>query len=318
MNKYPSLAYLLIFLCSCAENNPYKDRVRQDGGSTVKALDNTNSSNGQAANEENESQGESLETGNDPDAASTPTVSGTTVADTKTVADPADIPKASLSATEIICSSAASYPKFAAEYAVLCLNGVPTSAFANLLTTAFNGTGTPQPSKIKSVDVNGVSEFILATSFQVNRPIKTAFTNGRALNDMSFVEGNATFTMATVSEKPATEGMDLGSGVRKQTVVVKVSIITVQDISISDNQYVNLKDQMVISTMSALKPGEADNTDNILGNGLNFLIADGNGTKVVVIAHQQLNNRGQHAAAETTALAVARRMTVEGFNALSK
>ena len=316
MLKHSYLAYIIILTGACSENNPYKDRARL---SSQFDLDSATASNtGVVASDDGsstlESSSEKVE--NQAGAESDQVVA--TASDTKTVAAPESIPKASLSATEVICSSAANYPKFATEFAVLCLNGSPTAAFAALLNAPFSGTGTPNPSKIKSVDVNGVSEFIFATSFQTPKPLMTALTKSEVLNDISFVEGNATFTTATVSERAPAGGMDLGGLVRKQTVTVKVAIISITDISISDGQYVNLKDQLVVSAMSGLKPGEADNSDNILGNTLSFFIADGNSTKVVAVAHQQLNNRGQHAAAETSALALSKRLTLEGYNATIK
>ncbi len=285
---------------SCAdEKNPYKNRYESQGttgtASPVTGTDNAAASNGAVP------------------------VATASEADTKTAAKTETIAKESLSAVQMICGNQPSLAKFAAEMAVLCVNGQPSQAFANALAAPYKGGANPPLVLVKSVDNNGISEFILLAVLEVPRPIADVFAKRDLTHKGTMTEGNATVTQTELSATPGNGAEQLGSYDVKFDLNVRVGIINVADTRILQQDFVALTPvKALISSMSYLKPGAADNTDNILANSVSFWIGDKNTTKLISVNHQMVDNRGQAATAEQTVTAIGRRTMTDSYTMFSQ
>ncbi|MCX6129686.1 MAG: hypothetical protein NTX25_11570 [Proteobacteria bacterium] len=300
----------LVWACA-EEKNPYKDGMRK--GTTQSSSGSSETASGAKGNAEAQSGGTAAGTATSPAMGQ----AAVTTESTKEVAKTSSIPPASLSGSQLVCQSQTALAKFPTEFAVLCVNGQPSSAFASLLSTPYKGTGLATVAKIKSEDVNSISTFILATSFEIPLPLATTVGKRGKLGVANFVEGNATMDQMRVADIAPEGANGLGGFESKETLVVKVAIVTVTDVRIMESKYLTLKPDLAVAGLISLKPGAPDNAENTVANIITFMIADGNTTKFVAVTHQQIANRGQGPAAETTALAVARRMAEEGFKALA-
>ncbi len=285
---------------SCAdEKNPYKNRYESQGTtgptSPVTGTGNAVASNGAAP------------------------VATASEADTKTAAKTETIAKESLSAVQMICGNQPSLAKFAAEMAVLCVNGQPSQAFANALAAPYKGGANPPLVLVKSVDNNGISEFILLAVLEVPKPIADVFAKRDLTHKGTMTEGNATVTQTELSATPGNGAEQLGSYDVKFDLNVRVGIINVADTRILQQDFIALTpDKSLITSMSYLKPGAADNTDNILANSVSFWIGDKNTTKLISVNHQMVDNRGQAATAEQTVTSIGRRTMTDTYTMFSQ
>lgn len=240
-------------------------------------------------------------------------------ADTKTAAKTDSIAKESLSAVQMICANPPSLAKFAAEMAVICVNGQPTQAFANALAAPYKGGANPPLVVVKSVDVNGISEFILLAVLEVPKPITAVFAKRDLTHKGTMTEGNATVTQTEIAATPGNGTDQLGSYDVKFDLNVKVGIITVADTRILQQDFLGLTtDKSLIGSVSYLKPGAADNAENILANSVSFWIGDASSTKLISVNHQMVDNRGQPATAEQTVQAIGRRTMTDSYTNFSQ
>lgn len=285
---------------SCAEEkNPYKNRYEK-AGTTGGVSAATGTGNAAA------------------DSSGAP-VATATEAETKTAANTEAIAKESLSAVQMICGNQPSLAKFAAEMAVLCVNGQPSQAFANALAAPYKGGANPPLVLVKSVDNNGISEFILLAVLEVPKPIADVFAKRDLTHKGMMTEGNATVTQTELAATPGNGAEQLGSYDVKFDLNVRVGIINVADTRILQQDFVGLTpDKSLIASMTYLKPGAADNTDNILANSVSFWIGDKNTTKLISVNHQMVDNRGQAATAETTVTSIGRRTMTDTYTMFSQ
>lgn len=295
-----TICSLLSFSCA-DEKNPYKDRYETQTAGPAGAVTGTPS------------------TGNatvDANGAATPAANE---ADTKTAAKTDAIAKESLNAVQMICGPQPSLAKFAAEIAVLCVNGQPSQAFANALAAPYKGGANPPLVVVKSVDNAGISEFILLAVLEVPKPIADVFAKRDLTHKGTMTEGNATVTQTELSATPGAGGDQLGSYDVKFDLNVRVGIINVADTRILQQDFLALTpDKSLISSVSYLKPGAADNTDNILATSVSFWIGDKNTTKLISVNHQMVDNRGQAATAEQTVQSIGRRTMTDTYTAFSQ
>ncbi|WP_141732828.1 hypothetical protein [Oligoflexus tunisiensis] len=290
---------LLSFACA-DEKNPYKNRYETQGSTAGTPGAATGTVNASA------------------DASGTPATQ-VSEADTKTAADTDDIAKESLSAVQMICGNQPSLAKYAAEMAVLCVNGQPSQAFANALAAPYKGGANPPLVIVKSVDNNGISEFILLAVLEVPKPIADVFAKRDLTHKGTITEGNATVTQTELSATPGNGADQLGSYDVQFDLNVRVGIINVADTRILQQDFVSLNaDKSLIASMSYLKPGAADNADNILATAVSFWIGEGANTKLVSVNHQMTDNRGQAATAEQTVTTLGRRTMTESYNTFSQ
>jgi hypothetical protein len=296
----PSILCLLGVSCA-EEKNPYA--TRYVAGGTAPA---TGTANAGAA------------------APGTPAAGAPAVTDTQeaakdagTVAKPDTIAKASLAGVQLICSNPPALAKAQAELSVLCLNGQPTQAFANALAAPYKGGANPPLVLIKSVDNNGTSEFIVLAVIEVPKPVAEVFAKRAQLSTGTLTAGNATVTQSVVTQVPAAGGDNMGGAEIKFDLNVSVGIIRVANTSIlqADSNALN-PEKSVISTISMLKPGAPDNSDDILSTSLSFMMQDGNATKIISVNHQMVNNRGQAATAEQTVTGIGRATMTDTYTKL--
>ncbi len=299
-----SLVALLELSCA-EEKNPYASRYSTSGTPAAAAASDTSpasSANGQPA-------GPGAATPETPAAAK----------DTTTAAKPEAIAKASLAGVQLICSNPAALAKVQAEVAVLCTNGQPTQAFATALAAPYKGGANPPLVTIKSVDVNGTSEFIVLAVIEVAKPVADVFAKRAMLTTGTLTAGNATVTQSVVANTPAAGGDNLGSSDIKFDLNVSVGIIKVANTSILQADITALNpEKSVIATVSSLKAGAPDNTDDILSTSINFMMQDGNATKVISVNHQMVNNRGQAATAEQTVVGIGKATMTDVYTKLSQ
>ncbi len=298
-------ALLALLTLSCAqERNPYKDRYMQGGTQGASA-------SGAGAN-----------SGNAAGASGNTSTAGAVVADpaaTTKAADAGAIAAESKTGVALICSNPAALAKFQAEVAVLCVDGKPTQAFATALAAPYKGGANPPLVKIKSVDNNGTSEFIVLAVIEIPKPVTETFGKRLSLNAGTLTAGNATVTQTVVSSTPAGSGDAMGAAEVKFDLNVSVGIIKVNNISILQNDSVALNpDKSIIATLGYLKPGAPDNTDDILSNSLSFMMGEGNVTKVIQVNHQMVNNKGQAATAEQTVIGIGQASMTNAYNKLSQ
>jgi len=292
---------LCILGVSCAEEkNPYVSRY--EAGGTAPATGTANA-------------------GATAPGTAAPAVMNTQEAakDAGTVAKPDTIAKASLAGVQLICSNPPALAKAQAELSVLCLNGQPTQAFANALAAPYKGGANPPLVLIKSVDNNGTSEFIVLAVIEVPKPIAEVFGKRALLSTGTLTAGNATVTQSVLTQVPAAGGDNMGSSDIKFGLNVSVGIIRVANVSIlqADSTALNAE-KSVISTISMLKPGAADNADDILSTSLSFMMQDGNATKLISVNHQMVNNRGQAATAEQTVTGIGRATMTDTYTKLTQ
>jgi hypothetical protein len=295
-------SFLVLFGASCAEEkNPYASRYTAGGTAPVTGTANAGA------------------TGAATPAAGTPVAMDTTEAakDAGTVAKPDAIAKASLAGVQLICSNPPALAKAQAELNVLCLNGQPTQAFANALAAPYKGGANPPLVLIKSVDNNGTSEFIVLAVIEVPKPVAEVFGKRAMLTTGTLTAGNATVTQSVVTQIPAAGGDNMGGAEIKFDLNVSVGIIRVANTSIlqADSTALNA-DKSVIATISMLKPGAADNADDILSTSLSFMMQDGTSTKIISVNHQMVNNRGQAATAEQTVTGIGRATMTDTYTKL--
>lgn len=286
---------------ACEESNPYKDGSVQTG-TLIKSGDGT------AATGTGGGDGGAAAPGDE--VAAAPNVA----ADTKKAADPSSSP--ALTGAAIVCADQDAIAKYKVEMEVLCVNGQPSQAFANALTTTYKGSGTVNLGVIKSVDNAGISTFVIMSGIEIPKGQAELLAKKAALNPANITEGNATYTQAETKAIPAAGGKDLGAFELTANLSVRVAIANVQDVRALTRDYVMLKEGSVLRSATFLTPGAADNADNIVANIVSFWITEGNTTKIIGVTHQQANNRGQHPTAETTIMAVGRRTVTDGYNAL--
>ena len=296
-----------ISLMSCSEeSNPYKDRYENRSSPSGDAVGERSSTGVPAVGSNTGAAGETGVKADEVNAS-----------DTKVVAEPNSIAKEVASATQVVCQSPTIFTDFKAEFEILCLNGQPTAAFAALLSSPYKGVAPATVSKIKSANVNNVSEFIFATSSEISSPIATVVGKRGGLGVWTFTEGSATFTGTRVAELAAMGPNSLGGYETKDVLVVKVGPITINDERLMKSNWIVVKEGQVVTSLINLKPGASENTDNTVANILTLLLAEGQITKFVAVTRQEVANSGQPAKAETTALAVARRIAEEGYLKLS-
>jgi hypothetical protein len=293
---------LCLFGVSCAEEkNPYASRYV--AGGTAPATGTADAGTGNTGTA----------------AAGSPSVMNTQEAakDAGTVAKPDAIAKASLAGVQLICSNPPALAKAQAELSVLCLNGQPTQAFANALAAPYKGGANPPLVLIKLVDNNGTSEFIVLAVIEVPKPVAEVFGKRAQLSTGTLTAGNATVTQSVVTQVPAAGGDNMGGAEIKFDLNVSVGIIRVANTSIlqADSNALNAE-KSVISTISMLKPGAADNADDILSTSLSFMMQDGNATKIISVNHQMVNNRGQAATAEQTVTGIGRATMTDTYTKL--
>ena len=300
--KKLAFSLLSVLGMSCAEEkNPYKTRYETSGPSSTATSSAPSSS------------------GNSLPADTTATNAPTPAQDTTTAAKPDAIPKASLAGVQLICSNPPALAKFQAELAVICTNGQPTAAFASALAAPYKGGATPPLVILKSTDVNSVSEFIVLAVIEVAKPIADTFAKRASLTAGTLTVGNASLIQTNVATTAATGGANLGGSDVKFDLTVKAGIITVNNISILQLDSVALNtEKSVIATLSALKVGAPDNTDDMLSNSLSFMMQDGTGTKVISVNHQIAANKGQGATAEKTVLDLGRAAMTDAYTKLSQ
>lgn len=279
------------FAWSCAEEkNPYRDRY--SSGTMTGASGSQSNSNATAGGAA---------------AAAGGAATGAVTADPNATSKPADqgaIAAASKTGVALICSNPPALAKFQAELAVLCVNGQPTQTFASALAAPYKGGANPPLVKVKSVDNNGTSEFIVLAVIEVAKPIADVFAKNDMFSTGMLTAGNATVTQTVVSSAPGAGDM-LNSSEVKFDLNVSVGIIRVNNISMLTKDSIALNaDKSVIATLSGLKAGAPDNSDDILSNSLSFMIGEGNVTKLVSVNHQMVNNRGQAATAEQTVVGI--------------
>jgi hypothetical protein len=285
---------------SCAdEKNPYKNRYETQGTSGAASP--------------------ASGTGNATAADTTAPAQTVSEAETKTAADTESIAKESLTALQMICGNQPALAKFAAEMAVLCVNGQPSQAFANALAAPYKGGANPPLVVVKSMDNNGISEFILLAVLEVPKPIADVFAKRDLTHKGTMTEGNATVTQTELSATPGNGAEQLGSYDVKFDLNVRVGIINVADTRILQQDFVALTpDKSLISSMTYLKPGAPENEENILANSVSFWIGDKNTTKLISVNHQMVDNRGQAATAEQTVTSIGRRTMTDTYTAFSQ
>lgn len=292
---------------SCAEEqNPYKGRYATSGVSSTSA-GTPQSSNGTPS------------IGAAPSTGATAATVPTAAQDIKTAAKPDAIAKASLTGVNLICSNPAALAKVQTELAVLCVNGQATQAFASALAAPYKGGANPPLVTIKAVDNNGVSEFIVLAVIEVAKPVADVFAKRAMLNNGTLTAGNATVAQSIVATRAAGGGDDLGGADVKFDLNVTVGIIKVANTSILQNDSTALNaDKSVIATVSGLKAGDANNTDDILSTSLNFMMQDGTGTKIISVNHQMVNNKGQAATAQQTVVGIGQATMTDVYTKMSQ
>ncbi len=287
------VTFLLLTGVGCDESNPYKDGSVGTGQAPKTATGTTPGAGGDAT-----------------------TANAPIVTEAPKVADKASIPAAELTAAGVVCGDTEAITKYKVEMEVLCLNGQPTQAFADLLKTPFKGTGAPTLGLVKSVDNAGISTFVVTSGFEVPQTMAGALAKRSGLNVSNIVEGNASLVQSEVKAIPSASPKDLGGFELTATLNVSVAIITVNDVRTLTREYTTLKEGMVVRSVTFLTPGAPDNAENIVANIVSFWISENGMTKVIGVTHQQAANRNQHATAETTILNLGRRTVIDGFNAL--
>ncbi|MCX6128367.1 MAG: hypothetical protein NTX25_04795 [Proteobacteria bacterium] len=229
------------------------------------------------------------------------------------------VPAQSLTGVQVICANPPALAKVQTELAVLCANGQVTPAFASALAAPYKGGANPPLVSIKSVDVNGVSEFIVLAVIEVPKTVAEVFDRRATLPSGTLTAGNAVVTQTVIGNTPPSSGSNLGSLDINFSLNVTVGIIKVANVSILQNDSIALNaDKTVIASISSLKAGAADNTDDILSTSLSFNIQEGNVTKVISVNHQMVNNRGQVAAAAQTVLDIGKATMTDVYTKLTK
>jgi len=302
-------ALLSLLTLSCAEEkNPYRDRYMS--GVPVGASnpsDTSGNATGQTTNP----------------GAGGGTGTGAVVADPNATQKPADagaIAETAKTGVALICSGSPALAKFQAELAVLCVDGKPTQTFAAALAAPYKGGPNPPLVKVKAVDNNGVSEFIVLAVIEIPKPVADVFAKRQMLTSGTTTAGNATVTQTVVATTPAAGGDKLGSSDVKFDLNVSVGIIKVNNVSMLQIDAVALNaDKSLITTMGGLKQGAPDNQDDILSNSLSFMLGEGpNVTKLIQVNHQMVNNRGQAATAEQTVVGIGQASMTSAYMKLTQ
>jgi hypothetical protein len=234
------------------------------------------------------------------------------------VADPNSFDEAQLTSVEVICGNQTVSAQFPTEFAQLCSNSQATELMAQLLASPFQGEGDPQPRFLRLQDNNGTSELMSAASLRINRPISEAFERREGMNNMSVNANGATFTI-TQSQVTAAQGTGHLGGFEVGTRMrVSVGIINITDTALQTRNFFDLTgDGSIIADVATLKPNAPENDAAILSNVFSFWIGEADSTTIVVITHQHINNRGQHARASDTFQAIAPQLDRSVYNILS-
>lgn len=284
-------------LVGCEEKNPYVDGEVARSGSPQAA--NTNNQSAAPRNQPEQSQ-----------------VDTTAVEDTQEVLDEEVADAETLTTGQAICGSEGMFGNHAEEFAVVCLNGQPNTAFANALAGAYAGAGEATPTLIKSIDNNGVSQFVLIAAIKVAQTVDEVVAEQAVLNESDFTEGNASVTQTVLSDTAVNQNEILSRAEIQFDLRVSVGIINVNDTRMLTKELIEINPELGIKGYrTTLTAGAAENEDNIIANQISFFVPnEDGGSTLIVISHQQADNRNQHQTAETTFVSLARRTMVDGYN----
>ena len=232
-----------------------------------------------------------------------------------------DVPKASLTAAQVICASGPKLTKTAAEFAVVCINGQPTQAFASALAAPYKGGATVPLVTIKSVvGANNESEFIFLGVMEVAKPFAAVSALSPTISTGTVTTTNATVVQSVAATRASAGGDDLGGQDVSFALTVKAGPITVNNVSILQQDTIALNPEKTITgNQSMLKAGAADNSDDILSTSVSFMFGDGTAaTKIVTVNHQKINNRGQAQTAATSATDIGKAILADVHKRLSQ
>lgn len=287
-----------LLLLGCQEENPYKGRYQ------VKQAP-------QAA--ENEADIREAESSGQRDS-----VSQTVETEPAAAADDA-ITENDFDIIQLICQDSDLKASFETEMAVLCIDGQATTTFAEGLANPYRGGNNAQPNVLRADNINGMSHFLVFSAIELPLPLNQILDRRAELNPIDFTAGAATVTQAELSSRPPTSEIDLGGFDLRFEIAVRVAIITIRDVNILERDFTSLEPgQSVVAMKTYLKPGAAENSENEVATTLSLWIADENRTKMVTVANQQVNNRGQHQAASNTVTEVGRRFIIDTYDIFSQ
>lgn len=298
-------AFMIACLTACNEKNPYtEDMKRSEAASTPEQTVN----NGANRSDLGQSNGNGSNTGTDQ----------AVIEDQPTeAAEEGDIEATKLTSVEIICNQEGLVTQYPVEMGYLCLDGQATQTMADLLANPYQGDAQGPARILKADDVNGISHLISASSLRINRPINEVFDRRSAMNSFTVEQGNARYTIQQANTIPAATGT-LGGFEVTTALNVTVGIIQVNDTALQVRELRDISgDMSVIADVAKLKPNDPANQAAILSNLVSFWIADEASTTMIVITHQQVNNRGQAQRAADTFASIGLAIDRQVFNIVS-
>ncbi len=230
-----------------------------------------------------------------------------------------DLSEEAKTVTEVLCDSGASFPEAEGAFSIGCNNGQPTVALVQALENPYAGQGDASVNLVQSDDVNGISQFKVITALKLPKTPAEIQAFSNQLNESDFTEGNATIVQTELSSVAGTAPV-LQTAVIQFDLTVQVSIITVNDTRILEQQYVMLDETSnIVGIKSYLKAGEPDNDDNIIASQISFIVpsADGASSTMVSMSQQHADNRGQHETAEQTFTNLALRTMINAYGLMT-
>jgi hypothetical protein len=203
------------------------------------------------------------------------------------------------------------------EFEQLCQSEKPTKNLSTILASPYTGQGEPSIISIRSEDVNGISHISGVTSFKVAAPLSELLKRRGKLDNISTQAGNANLRRQKLSDIAAAGDFDIAGSVLRETMTVRVAIITVTDVSVSETKGITLSENKAVAFVTKLKSGEADNEDNPRANLIAIWLAMGEETMVLVSFYQEIENQGRHTTVVQTASGIGTAMNKESYNQLS-
>ena len=225
-----------------------------------------------------------------------------------------DLSEEALTITQELLACSAMLDAVKASFDVACVDGKATVALADALENPYDGTGVPNINLLQSDDVNGVSQFMVITSFTVPTDPDGVLAMVNAMNEADFTEGNATITQTELTSTPGDNSPLTLTTEVEFGLDVSVGIITVNDVRHLTKEFMKFGSEGNIQGSKVyLTEGAPDNEDNIIADQASFWIPTETGTTIITVSQQHAENRNRHETAEETFLAVAQRTLVDTF-----
>ncbi len=294
-------AIVALTVSACSENNPYKDQqvglAKNNSKQTEKLPSDTSTHS-----EKPEEQG----------------VGDLVVEPIKTeVADVKNTAPAELNVAQLICDDKEYAAKYPVEMGVFCVEGKPSTNLINALNSPYRGQGDPVLKVIQQEDIDGVSNFLIVSSIEINKGQKEAYAIRELMNSVTTaVPNNATMRQRQLlSLAPA--GNLLSNYEIDVALDIQVGGITVDDHRIAMRDYATLKEGAIIKSANYLKAGVEDNEEK-LSNIISFWVSNGNKTRIVGVTRQQTDNRGRHEIAVRVVQGLGKQALIDTVAAFNK